>query len=421
MAEDLLNKEIIDRVKNILKPNDKGNFSYKKLEKQKKLVQLSSRLFEHIEPVCWKTEINLAKELGTSVRQIKYAKAYLLIKNKIEIQLRQNGNRKNLRHVIFKKIKTAPKSKPNYYQIDWSILSNYSPNDFKLMSVEDQLDIYTEMNLPFIPLHYPKFKKGKVYCSCKRGRKCDSIGKHPAIKFKELDFSKKSTFYQMKDFWTEKDNRYNIGFLTNNFAVIDIDFRHFGNRSLKEIEDIYGEIPKDLIVKTGNGFHIYVSNVMASSVNLLNCSGIDVRSKGGLVVAPFSQHSSGVIYEWDSLSTPKPLPVELANDIKAVINNIEPKKIKTSITGGNHPQVKLPSTFDSTYVIADGLRNRTIYCLAARMRSKGKEYYEILNFIEKINEVNCQPPLDDFRLKHIAKCVVDKYVSNAQKGLPINP
>lgn len=412
---ELFNKEIENTVKNIFENNANGAISATKLERQKSLEDLSNRLLDFIPSVCWLTESNLAKALGTSERQIKYAKYYLCINNRITIKPQRNKNRANPRHYIHKNCDVQEKvisSEPKT-TIKWEILTNFKPTDFREMTIEEQLDIYQEMNMPFIPIHFPKFKKDITYCSCSKGKNCTLIGKHPAVFFKHLDFSKKSTYNEIKNNWTEKDNRFNIGFLTNDFAVVDVDFRHGGEYSLTLIEEIYGEFPKNLKVRTGNGFHIYTTSILGSSVKSLGYQGIDVRSKGGYVVAPISQHRTGKYYEWESLSIPETLPNTFLDDIQK-----KRSKASVKINSNEDSKDRLVNTFSSNLVIHDGDRNDTLFRIASSERGRGKEHYEILQLIEKINAVNCQPPLSSDELKNIAESA-SSYTPNAHKELAL--
>jgi hypothetical protein len=196
----------------------------------------------------------------------------------------------------------------------------------------------------------------------------------------------------MKRHWTERDNRFNIGFLTKDFTVIDVDFRHGGHYSLELLEENYGEFPRNLVVKTGNGFHIYTTSVMSSRVKLLDLPGIDVRSKGGYVVAPSSLHKSGNYYEWDCLSLPEPLPAELLNDIKQGSSRSS-AVTQAKASKGAQPKewTKLPPIIDADFRIPDGTRGDVLYRIACRERGRGKNYFEILEVLEKINAVNCEP------------------------------
>jgi hypothetical protein len=420
-----LNKEIEKTVKNIFNNKAGKNISPPKLEKQNKIKDLAGRLFDFIPSVCWMTESHMAEKLGTSERQIKYAKAYLLINNLITIKLEGNSNRPNHRHYIYKNstaqecgAQEKAESSALQSKIKWEIFNELSPADFSCMTIEEQLDIYEEMNLPFIPLHFPKFKKDMSYCSCPNGRNCPFIGKHPAVFFKGLDFSKKSTYKKMKSHWIERDNRFNIGFLTNDFAVIDVDFRHGGQYSLETLEEIYGEFPRNLTVSTGNGFHIYLDSLMPSKVKLLKFPGIDVRSKGGYVVAPGSQHRLRKFYEWQSLSVPESLPDAFLN---AVQKKPTESSVKTDINKGDKLSDKSLNTFGSDYIIPDGERNDTLFRIASRERGRGRDYDEISRIIKSINAANCKPPLSENEVLHIAKNVSSRFVPNVMKGLEVKP
>lgn len=412
----IFSEKTLNKVENLFKPNKKGKFTKSKIKRQDELINLSNRFYESIPDKCWKTEENLARELGVSRRQIENAKAYLYLNDRIYIQLQPNGKRSNPSHYIYKIEDLAKEPATNGLQraINWELLASISINDFSLMSIEDILDIYEEMNLPFYPVHYPKFgKKGNVYCSCKNGKNCDSIGKHPAVTLSKYDFSEKSTLREMKMHWTDKDNRYNIGFRTDSFAVIDIDYRHFGHKSLGYIEEIYGELPKGLMAGTGDGYHFYVSNILPSSTNLLGYPGIDVRSKGGMITAPFSQHKSGKIYEWKSVSIPESLPDEWLNAVNE----------ETSVPANSKQLRKrqyLPKNFNG-YSINEGERSDTIFRVAARLRGEGKNYSEILENLTIINQESCVPPLPEYRLVNTAKSVYKRYVPNVEKELALKP
>lgn len=420
---DLLNKEILNTVKNIYEKNANGEFSNSKLEKQKSLEDLSNRLFDFMDPTCWRSEANLAKALDVSERQIKYAKAYLCLNNRITIKLVPNGNRSNSKHYLIKN-NEEDKNVMTLEQLSvvkWEILNDLSLKSLQRMSIEEQLDLYQEMNLHFVPFHFPKFKKGIVYCSCKWGRNCGSIGKHPAVYVNELDFSKKSTYQKMKSQWTERDNRFNIGFLTDNFAVIDVDLRKGGGYSLEFLEENYGELPRNLVSNSGYGFHIYTSSITSSPINLFDCPGLDIRSKKAFIVAPFSKHYSGKDYTWHSLSVPDQLPNELLNDIKlATAQKLGKSQSKTLKVSQTKEWTKLPQNIAEDYIIPNGLRGDKLYQIACRERGKGKEYYEILEVLENINRMNCKPPVVKSRLESTAKSA-SNHPANAEKVLELKP
>ncbi len=385
------------------------------LDKAQALESLSRRLFDFIPDDCWMTEARLANALGVSTRQIKNAKRRLASAGEILITPEKNGRRPNPVHRMIKisGIQITDNSVTSSYPaINWELFDYLSPRDFCNFSIAEQLDIYHEMNIPFIPLHFPKFdRKGDPYCSCPNGRYCSNIGKHPAVTFKEIDFTKPSAFQQMKKQWSERDNRFNIGLLTNNFAVLDVDRRHGGNYSFEFLEECYGELPRNLLVETGNGFHLYVSDILSSTVNLFGLSGIDVRSRGGYIIAPFSQHHSGKPYLWRTLSTPGLLSKKLLTDLsKNKIHSIHPK---------TKPDQGIALSMDT--IVMKGARNDFLFRRAAAEKGRGKDHDEILILTSSSNEKICSPPLSQQEVQSIVTSVCGRYVSNSEKDMGLLP
>ena len=116
-------------------------------------------------------------------------------------------------------------------------------------------------------------------------------GKTPAIK----GWQKKATTdpAAVRKMWGKRPC--NIGIATGNgLAVIDIDVKDgkTADEKVALLEMLYGEFPETLTVETpGGGRHYYFNTnqaVVKSSVGKV-LGGVDVRGKGGLVVAPGSQ------------------------------------------------------------------------------------------------------------------------------------
>ncbi len=260
--------------------------------RQLELLTLCDRLYDFIPDECWMTERSLGEKLNVSMRQIKYAKRHLEADGRIIIKRIPQRGRSNPKHSLIKIIPAC--RQPAITQsiaawpelsVAWEIFEPLTAAKMNNMLVEKQLDVYEEMGIPIIPLHYPRFNKknGGLYCSCRQN--CGHTGKHPATKWKELDFSSASTFRQMKQFWLNKDLNYNIGLLTRSFSVIDIDRRHGGFTSLKKLEKKYGNLPRGWVAETGNGLHIYVANRIKGSLKNLGYEGIDIISNGSFIVA----------------------------------------------------------------------------------------------------------------------------------------
>jgi hypothetical protein len=96
----------------------------------------------------------------------------------------------------------------------------------------------------------------------------------------------------------------------NKIVVLDIDPRNGGDKTLKELMARLGELPPAPYVATGGGgWHRYFA--YPEGRKLKGQPGIEIKSDGGLVVAPPSVHLSGRRYEWNRTPlevAPPPLP-----------------------------------------------------------------------------------------------------------------
>ena len=120
--------------------------------------------------------------------------------------------------------------------------------------------------------------------------------------------------------------KYNVGFPTgkiNNIVVLDIDFKDNGIEEFNKYIEQYGKI-NTFIVKTPNkGFHYYFlyENLNEATQHLINeCltnktkyrnRGLDIRTKGGYIVAPNSSLNN-IFYEIINDVKPIELPENLA-------------------------------------------------------------------------------------------------------------
>lgn len=382
---------------------------------ERKVADLAERLYDIMPPVCWKTEANLAAALNVSRRQIRYAKQLLAEKGRIKIEPRPNGKRANQVHTMIKvnPINQYVMDRSVVREIDWRLFDTFAAKDLNQMPVAELLEFYEEVGLQFIPLYYPKFKRDSVYCSCKRGRNCPSIGKHPALAYKALDFSDKRTFKALRSWWLDDDINYNVGFRVDGYVVLDVDFRKGGQVSLGILQEDFGELPIELSVRTGNGRHIYVQPFDAhNDVEVMGLSGLDVRASGGIVVAPNSVHFSKNEYQWETVGEPTQLPESWLSFFQDN-GNIATQKSKQRRTGAQ-PEVLLPTKPDFNFVIPEGRRNRTLFGFACRERGKGAKYDHILDVLSTLNETSCEPKLPYTELKDIATSAM-RYPSEAEK------
>jgi putative DNA primase/helicase len=153
---------------------------------------------------------------------------------------------------------------------------------------------YARRGWRVIPLHWIN-PSGK--CTC-RDAECTRPGKHPLWGgWKNKATTDEAT---IERWWTEVPHA-NIGILTgrtSGLLVLDVD------KGGADTIEKAGGFPETLWCQTGNGAHHYFAHPGEDIPNAVKfASGLDIRSDGGLVVAPPSRHVSGHRYTW--LSDPE--------------------------------------------------------------------------------------------------------------------
>lgn len=153
---------------------------------------------------------------------------------------------------------------------------------------------YAADGIPVLPLHTPA---GDGHCSCGR-RDCESSGKHPRTLHGLKDATTDTpTIRKWWKWWPDA----NIGVRTGTpGGILGLDFDS-SNAELRlaELLSLKTDELGGLIVATGRGVHRWYQ--VPDGVEIPNSAGrlgpgIDVRGKGGYLVAPPSPHASGRRY-----------------------------------------------------------------------------------------------------------------------------
>jgi hypothetical protein len=97
-------------------------------------------------------------------------------------------------------------------------------------------------------------------------------------------------------------------------VVLDVDPRHGGDDSLRELAARIGGLPDTTVCLTGGGgTHHYYRHPggrdVPCRVAIGGYAGLDLRGDGGYVVAPPSPHASGRAYAWDAMAHPADVPM----------------------------------------------------------------------------------------------------------------
>src|SRR5690606_24902011 len=190
--------------------------------------------------------------------------------------------------------------------------------------------------------------------------------------------------------WWKRWPDANIGLATGGggVVVLDVDGEE-GERSLQELEEAYGPLPRTLEARTGGGGrHIFFKAPNWYIPNSANKIGgkLDIRGDGGYIVAPPSIHRSGKRYEWITTNEPAELPDWLAALIRKNTRKYT-DKIKTEVKGRVWEEyLKGPE-------IPEGTRDEKLFKIGCSMRARGAGYEDILATLLQINAERCAPPL----------------------------
>ena len=261
---------------------------------------------------------------------------------------------------------------------------------------------YATLGWPVIPLHCVRNKR----CSCLR-KNCEDTGKHPLTPsgVKDATTDRK----QIKEWWDEWPDA-NVGIATGKQAgivVIDIDPRNGGKESFERLEKEHGILsPTIESVTGGGGWHIFFAHPGNSIKNRSNVEpGVDVKSDGGYIVAPPSNHVSGESYRWDEQRAPgeiniAPLPSWLCDKI------IDPPSSQRKVAPTSHNLLlqRAQQYAAGAEASAEGGRNNSAFSLAGHLRSFVSESgerlveEEIISLMQIWNQRNV-PPLEESDLR----------------------
>lgn len=154
-------------------------------------------------------------------------------------------------------------------------------------------------------------------CTCSKGAKCESPGKHPRTRQGVKDAtSDPSVVMQWAKTWPETNWALACG-EASGVVVIDLDPRHGGYDSFDEYEQQrrQGALPATLRSLTGGGGrHFFFGYPQGASIpNRVNwLPGVDIRSNGGYVILPPGTHISGGSYVWENEEAMAILPGDVA-------------------------------------------------------------------------------------------------------------
>ena len=189
-----------------------------------------------------------------------------------------------------------------------------------------------------------------------------------------------------------------IGVLTgppNMLTVFDIDMKN-GVNGLQSLRDLDIKMSTGVISRTPSGgahfYHFSGLRKFKSTAGKIGL-GIDVRCKGGYVIAPGSIGSAGE-YRW--LDNVEPEPNQIGQLSEALIDLLE-RTDKAKKNGSRRNNVS-SSILEH---VSEGSRNDTMTSRCGTLFSKGYRPDDVLAMMERIIRDCFHPPLDDRELHGI--------------------
>ncbi|MDN5929510.1 MAG: bifunctional DNA primase/polymerase [Pseudonocardia sp.] len=228
------------------------------------------------------------------------------------------------------------------------------------MSAAEIIEGYITAGVGVLPLH--AMKGGRCTCGRPSGSgpgDCHSPAKHPLTRSGKDDATTDPTLVAE---WLARWPGCNWGVRPPvGVVVVDVDPRNGGDDELAKLQERHGALPATLTARTGSGgLHIWLSYNGPTRGRL--CTGVDIKSNSGYLVAPPSVHECGGTYEWIDQRPAAYAPAW----VKAILN---PPTVRRSPTGAGSGNIAGLVRFVET--AGEGERNRRLYWAACRAVERG--------------------------------------------------
>lgn len=321
-------------------------------------MQLSEgalKLYEFLPEKCWMTERNLAKKLRCRAAKIASYKDELEAAGYIHILLQQKGRRSNPTHEIIKH------KNPRRSPICKHISGGFCLGEWGGLGRNELVECYLKSNWCVVPFA--------------------ERSKQPLAQLSLREWARRSASEKM-DFFYDHPNL-NVGLVVcSHMTVVDVDSKT--NHWIQ-----HENFGCTLTVSTPGGFHFYFRKDPVVTTSAKTVPEIDTRCGGSFVLLPGSIHPSGAAYAWETITTPRPLPIEFRREWRQ-------RDFNARRRAGN---------FTLPPIIPQGTRNDTLWRYGRSLRAKGKNYFEIEAELSRLNRDSCLPPLPAAELDRLLKNV----------------
>lgn len=226
-------------------------------------------------------------------------------------------------------------------------------------------------------------------------------GKAPAVKnWRNLATSDPT---QVGQWWRESPDA-NIGIATDDLLVIDIDPRKGGIESFQTLS-LLEDFPRTARTETWSGgahvlYRLPADTRVKSGVDVLG-PGLDVRSAGGLIVAPGSE-IDGRSYRWANNQPVNEAPEWLIARCKRGKPKSEAAGVRL-VEEDAEAIARARAWLDTAAPEAwEGSRDDTAFRVAARLGDFGVSAASCRELLAEWNFTHCQPPMDAEAIERVA-------------------
>lgn len=235
-------------------------------------------------------------------------------------------------------------------------------------------------------------------CTCGRAD-CASPGKHPLTKRGVHDAATDPDTIRG---WWSRWPWANVAVATgvaSGFIALDIDPRHGGGESLRDLEKQHGPLPETVEQITGGGGrHLLFRHPGHRAPNAVGLApGLDVRGDGGYILAAPSLHVSGRRYEWELSSRPGRVP--LAEP---------PAWLLTLVGAGERQTPALDWRQAITEGVPEGRRNATLASIVGALLRAHVPVRAVLEFAVWLNANRFEPPLPEAEVLRVVDSIAGR-------------
>lgn len=207
--------------------------------------------------------------------------------------------------------------------------------------------------------------------------------------------------------WWKAWPKANIGIPTGiKFWVLDVDPRHGGDESLRQLVAKHTALADTIRQTTGAGGKHYLYELpdqLKIACHQALWPGIDVKGEGGYIVAAPSIHpDTAKEYVWDTAKK---------SILEESINPANPWLL-VEMLAALKPSAEAPP-FQLPEKIQKGQRHPTLFKMAASMRAKNCGYDEILAALLQLNQTRCEEPYPREHIEKLTESICKRYAAGA--------